>query len=445
MYEQYLIRLLAPLSLYNLRAPHNGGELAALGGELDSVSGLVELVERESLLATAESEGLDRVDMKLADNQIELLQAVEQANPNTVVVLNAGASLETPWLAHCRALVYGALGGQAGAGAMVDVLTGKVNPGGKLAETWANAYEQTPARDNFAGAGRTVQYREGLYVGYRYYQTAGVPVAFPFGYGLSYTSYAYSDLKVTADSVSLTVTNTGAHDGAEIVQVYIAKPGAEIFRPAQELKAFARVPLAAGESRTVTLPLDDKAFRYWNTRTDGWEIEGGRYEVRVGASSADIRLTADVDIRGTNAPDPYAGKALPHYKSGSVQNVPDAEWEALLGHPIPRDKVKIDRNMTLGELNHSRSPLGWLIWAVLTALLNASFKKGKPDLNVLFQYNMPLRALAKMTSGAISMGMVDGIVMELQGFWIIGLVRVIYEAVKNQLLNAQLERRLRND
>ena len=391
-----------------------------------------------------ESEGLDRVDMKLADNQIELLQAVEQANPNTVVVLNAGASLETPWLAHCRALVYGALGGQAGAGAMVDVLTGKVNPGGKLAETWANAYEETPARDNFAGAGRTVQYREGLYVGYRYYQTAGVPVAFPFGYGLSYTSYAYSDLKVTADSVSLTVTNTGARDGAEIVQVYIAKPGAEIFRPAQELKAFARVPLAAGESRTVTLPLDDKAFRYWNIRTDCWEVEGGRYEVRVGASSADIRLTADVDIRGTNAPDPYAGKALPHYKSGSVQNVPDAEWEALLGHPIPQDKVKIDRNMTLGELNHSRSPLGWLIWAVLTALLNASFKKGKPDLNVLFQYNMPLRALAKMTSGAISMGMVDGIVLEAKGFWVIGLVRVIYEAVKNQLLNAQLERRLRN-
>ena len=392
-----------------------------------------------------ESEGLDRVDMKLADNQIELLQAVEQANPNTVVVLNAGASLETPWLAHCRALVYGALGGQAGAGAMVDVLTGKVNPGGKLAETWANAYAETPAKDNFAGTGRTVQYREGLYVGYRYYQTAGVPVAFPFGYGLSYTSFAYSDLKVTADSVTLTVTNTGARDGAEIVQVYIAKPGAEIFRPAQELKAFARVPLAAGESRTVTLPLDDKAFRYWNTRTDGWEIEGGRYEVRVGASSADIRLTADVDICGTNATDPYAGKALPHYKSGSVQNVPDAEWEALLGHPIPQDKVKIDRNMTLGELNHSRSPLGWLIWAVLTALLNASFKKGKPDLNVLFQYNMPLRALAKMTSGAISMGMVDGLVMELQGFWIIGLVRVIYEAVKNQILNAQMERRLRND
>ena len=391
-----------------------------------------------------ESEGLDRADMKLADNQIELLQAVREANPNTVVIVNAGASLETPWLAHCKALVYGALGGQAGAGAMVDVLTGKINPGGKLAETWANAYDDTPARDHFAGPGRTVQYREGLYVGYRYYQTAGVPVAFPFGHGLSYTQFAYSDLHADAHSATLTVTNTGDRAGAEIVQLYVAKPNAEIFRPAQELKAFAKVQLAAGESKTVTLTLDDKAFRYRNTRTDSWEVEGGTYELRVGASSADIRLTAAVEVIGTDALNPYAGKALPHYQSGKVQTVPDAEWETLLDRPIPDDRVKIDRNMTLGELNHGRSPLGWLVWAVMTVLLNASYKKGKPDLNVLFQYNMPLRALAKMTNGAISMGMVDGIVMEVQGFWVIGLVRVIFEAVKNVILNAQLENRLRN-
>ena len=391
-----------------------------------------------------ESEGLDRRDMKLADNQIELLQAVQAANPNVVVLLSAGASLETPWLAHCKALVYGALGGQAGAGAMLDVVTGKVNPSGKLAETWANAYADSPARDHFAGEGRTVQYREGLYVGYRYYQTAGVPVAFPFGYGLSYTQFAYSNLQAAPQGVTLTVTNTGSRAGAEIVQLYVAKPGAEILRPAQELKGFTKIRLEAGESKTISIPLDDKAYRYWNTKTDSWEIEGGAYELRVGASSADIRLTATVDIVGTDAPNPYAGKSLPHYQSGSVQSVPDAEWETLLGRPIPEDKVKIDRNMTLGELNHGRSPLGWLIWLVLTALLNASCKKGKPDLNVLFQYNMPLRALAKMTNGAISMGMVDGIVMELQGFWVIGLVRVIFEAVKNVILNAQLESRLRN-
>lgn len=391
-----------------------------------------------------ESEGLDRADMKLADNQIELLQAVQQANPNTVVIVSAGASLETPWLAHCRALVYGALGGQAGAGAMADVLTGKINPSGKLAETWANTHADTPAKDNFAGAGRTVQYREGLYVGYRYYQTAGVPVAFPFGYGLSYTSFAYSELKADARSVTLTVTNTGSRAGAEIVQVYAAKPDAQIFRPAQELKAFTKVWLEAGESKTVTLPLDDKAFRYWNTKTDSWEVEGGTYELRVGASSADIRLTAAVEVNGTSAPNPYAGKALPHYTSGKVQRVPDDEWETLLGRPIPADTVKIDRNMTLGELNHSRSPLCWLVWAVLTMMLNVSYKRGKPNLNVMFQYNMPLRALAKMTSGAISMGMVDGIVLEAKGFWVIGLLKVIVEAVKNIILNAQLESRLRN-
>lgn len=413
-------------------------EAVALAAEADAVLLCLGLDEIK------ESEGLDRADMKLADNQIELLQAVREANPNTVVIVNAGASLEAPWLAHCKALVYGALGGQAGAGAMVDVLTGKINPGGKLAETWANAYADTPTRDHFAGPGRTVQYREGLYVGYRYYQTAGVPVAFPFGHGLSYTQFAYSDLHADAHSATLTVTNTGDRAGAEIVQLYVAKPNAEIFRPAQELKAFAKVQLAAGESKTVTLTLDDKAFRYWNTRTDSWEVEGGTYELRVGASSADIRLTAAVEVIGTDALNPYAGKALPHYQSGQVQTVPDAEWETLLGRPIPDDRVKIDRNMTLGELNHGRSPLGWLVWAVLTALLNASYKKGKPDLNVLFQYNMPLRALAKMTNGAISMGMVDGIVMEVQGFWVIGLVRVIFEAVKNVILNAQLENRLRN-
>ena len=391
-----------------------------------------------------ESEGLDRSDMKLAENQQQLLAAVAAVNPNVVVLLSAGAPVETPWVGQCRALVYGALGGQAGAGAAADILTGKLCPCGKLSQTWAQAHDDTPAKANFGGEGRNIEYREGLYVGYRYYQTAGVPVAFPFGYGLSYTNYAYSDLKADAHSVTLTVKNTGNRAGAEIVQLYIAKPDAKVFRPAQELKAFAKVQLAAGESKTVTLTLDDKAFRYWNTKTDSWEVEGGSYEIRVGASSADIRLTAVVEVAGTEAPNPYAGKSLPHYESGKVQSVPDAEWETLMGCLIPEDKVRIDRNMTLGELNHSRSPICWLVWLVLHTLLTASYKRGKPDLNVMFQYNMPLRALAKMTNGAISMGMVDGIVMEAKGFWIIGLCRVIVEAVKNVILNVQLEGRLRN-
>ena len=391
-----------------------------------------------------ESEGIDRADMKLAENQLELLAAVAAANPNVVVLLSAGSSLESAWVKDCKALVYGCLGGQAGAGALVEVLTGAQNPCGKLAETWARSYADTPAKAHFGGDGPTVEYREGLYVGYRYYDTAGVPTAFPFGYGLSYTSFAYSDLKADEKGVTLTVTNTGSCAGAEVVQLYVAKPDATIFRPAKELKGFTKVQLEAGESKTVTIPLDDKAFRYWNVKTDRWEVEGGSYQLLVGASSADIRLTAAVTVAGTGAPDPYAGKDLAHYRTAQVQNVPDAEFEALLGRPIPENKVHIDRNMTLGEMGHGRSPIGWLAAAVLGTLLRRSIKKGKPDLNILFQYNMPLRALSKMTNGAISMGMVDGIVMELQGFWIIGLVRVIVEAVKNIVLNSRMEERLKN-
>ena len=391
-----------------------------------------------------ESEGIDRADMKLAENQLALLAAVAAVNPNVVVLLSAGASLESAWLKDCKALVYGCLGGQAGAGALVEVLTGAQNPCGKLAETWARSYADTPAKENFGGDGPTVEYREGLYVGYRYYDTAGVPTAFPFGYGLSYTSFAYSDLKADENGVSLTVTNTGSCAGAEVVQLYVAKPDAKIFRPVKELKGFAKVFLKAGESKTVTIPLDDKTFRYWNVATDRWEVEGGSYQLLVGASSADIRLTAAVTVEDTGAPDPYAGKNLEHYRTAQVQKVPDAEFEALLGHAIPENKVRIDRNMTLGEMGHGRSPIGWLAAAVLGALLRRSIKKGKPDLNILFQYNMPLRALAKMTNGAISMGMVDGIVMELQGFWVIGLVRVLVEAVKNLVLNSRMEERLKN-
>ena len=405
------------------------------------VDSFLDCLTESGLTNVGYAQGFDRQGKADEDLKKEAVALAQNAN---VVLLSAGSSLETPWLKDCKALVYGCLGGQAGAGALVDVLTGTVCPGGKLAETWANAYSDSPVKDHFAGEGRTVQYREGLYVGYRYFETAGRPVAFPFGYGLSYTTFAYKDLKAAPEGVTLTVTNTGKCAGAEIVQLYVAKPDAKVFRPAQELKGFAKVWLEAGESKTVSIPLDDKAYRYWNVATDSWEVEGGSYQLRVGASSADIRLTAEVVVLGSGAPDPYQSVDLPHYRTGEITRVPDAEFAALLGRPIPEDKIRIDRNMTLGELGHGRSPLGWLVAAVLGLLLKRSIQRGKPDMNILFQYNMPLRALAKMTNGAISMGMVDGIVMEAQGFWIIGLLRVIVEAVKNIAQNGAMEKRLKN-
>ena len=391
----------------------------------------------------AESEGLDRSNLRLAQNQVDLLQAVAAVNPKIVVVLYSGSVVETPWLDNCQALLYAALGGQAGAGAVADALTGKVNPCGKLAETWPLTYADVPSAADFATRRKTVEYREGLYIGYRYFTTAEKAVRFPFGYGMSYTTFAYSDLAADEQGVSLTVTNTGSVAGTEIVQLYVAKKDSELFRPAKELKGFARVTLAPGEKQRITITLDDKAFRFWNVKANRWEIEGGEYELLVGASVEDIRLCERICVHGTAAVHPYEDRDLDCYYKGNVLHVSDADFEKLLGHPIPKGKTKIDRNLTLGELNHARSPLGWLVWLVLTILLDVSYKRGKPDLNILFQYNMPLRALAKMTNGAISMGMVDGIVMELQGFWILGLVRVIYEAIKNVVLNAQMEKRLR--
>ena len=391
----------------------------------------------------AESEGLDRSNLRLAQNQVDLLQAVAAVNPKIVVVLYSGSVVETPWLDNCQALLYAALGGQAGAGAVADALTGKVNPCGKLAETWPLAYADIPSAADFATRRKTVEYREGLYIGYRYFTTAEKAVRFPFGYGMSYTTFAYSDMAADEQGVSLTVTNTGSVAGTEIVQLYVAKKNGELFRPAKELKGFARVTLAPGEKQRITITLDDKAFRFWNVKANRWEIEGGEYELLVGASVEDIRLCERISVHGTATVHPYEDVDLDCYYKGDVLSVSDADFEKLLGHPIPDGKTKIDRNLTLGELNHARSPLGWLVWLVLTILLDVSYKRGKPDLNILFQYNMPLRALAKMTNGAISMGMVDGIVMELQGFWILGLVRVIYEAIKNVVLNAQMEKHLR--
>ena len=389
-----------------------------------------------------ESEGLDRSDMKLAKNQIDLLLAIHRVNPKLVVILSSGSAVETGWQSHCQGLLWAGLGGQVGAGAVLDVLTGKVNPGGHLAETWPLHMEENPSYHNFGGPGRNVEYREGLYVGYRYYQTAGVPVAYPFGYGLSYTTFAYSNLTATPNGVTVTVENTGDRAGDEVVQVYIAKPDAKIFRPAQELKGFLRVHLEAGESRTVTIPLDDKAFRYWNDPAGRWAVEGGSYEVRVGGSSADIQLTATVTVAASGDANPYEGLTLPHYQSGQVQDVPDEEFTALLGHPIPVSKVAIDRNMTLGEIGHARSPLGWLVHVIHKHLLMKSLESGTPDLNLLFNYNMPLRAIAKMTGGIVSMGMVDALVMELKGFWIIGIVRLLVEFVKNDRANKAMEKRL---
>ena len=185
------------------------------------------------------------------------------------------------------------------------MLTGKANPSGRLSETYPVRYEDTPAFKYFPSTERNSEYRESLFVGYRYYDTSKVRVQYPFGYGLSYTSFEYSDLRVTADGVEFVLTNTGKMDGAEVAQMYVCAPKGKIFRPDKELKGFAKVFLKAGESRKVQILFDDKTFRYWNVETDSWEKEAGRYEICIGACALDIRLRETLEIEGTTDTMPY--------------------------------------------------------------------------------------------------------------------------------------------
>ncbi len=375
----------------------------------------------------SESEGLDRSHMRLPQSQIDLIEAVSKANPNVVAVMSAGSAVEMPWLPKIKALVHGYLCGQAGASSVLKVIMGQVNPSGKLAESYPVKYEDVSSAPYFPAKERTAEYREGLFVGYRYFETAKTPVLFPFGFGLSYTTFEYSSLTVTEKEASFTLKNTGEMDGAEVAQLYVSKPDGEVFRPAKELKGFAKVFLKAGESKKVTIPLDDKAFRYFNVDTNKFEVEGGAWTVLIGASCADIKLSGTVEVQGTGAKPPYDKEKFAKYFSGDIKSVSDAEFEALLGRPIPDGHWSgmLDMNDALCQMYYAKGAAGRLAYKILTHFINKSIEKGKPNLNLLFNYNMPFRAIAKMTGGICTMEMAEGILTIVNGHFFKGLGRVI--------------------
>jgi beta-glucosidase len=286
------------------------------------------------LPASAESEGFDRTHLDLPENQVDLLRAIGTVNERVVVVLSNGSVVSmTTWIDQAGAVLEGWLLGQAGGGALVDLLVGRANPSGKLAETIPLRLQDTPSYLSFPGEDSRVRYGEGLFVGYRYYDTVDRQVGFPFGHGLSYTTFEHRDLSVTVldgdqslapldrDRIEITVriSNTGAVAGQEVVQVYVGDPEARVVRPARELKAFAKVDLAPGATESVTFRLTGRDLAYWSTRTDDWELEGGTFSIAVGASSRDIRLTATVEV------DP-GPQAVPLHPMSTLQ-----EW---IDHPI---------------------------------------------------------------------------------------------------------------
>ncbi len=385
-----------------------------------------------------ESEGMDRLHMELSKSQEKLINEVCAVNKNVILVLSGGAPFVMPDRSLYRAAIHGYLGGQAGAGAMADAIVGRVNPSGKLNESWPHKLEDNPSYNYFPSKERTSEYREGLYVGYRYYDTAGKSVRYPFGHGISYTDFTYEDITVDGNNVSFVLTNVGSCDGAEVAQVYVSCKNGNVYRPKKELKGFAKVFLKAGESKRVTVALDDKAFRYYNTEESCWDVEEGDYDIIVGASVSDIRLSATIHIDGTKCE-----KTSPEcYYRADIENVSDENFEKLIGRPIPDGKWGgvLTENDAICQLYYAKSGLARLVYKILTNMKNKSEAKGKPDLNILFIYNMPFRAIDKMAGGMVSKRMVDDILLIVNGHFFRGFGRVIVDFFKNLRANSKFKK-----
>ena len=382
----------------------------------------------------SESEGLDRTHMSMPAAQETLLNELTTVNKNIIVVLSAGSAIEMPWYPYVKGIVHGYLGGQAGASAMMNVLTGKVNPSGKLNETYPLHYEDTPAYAYYPSKERSSEYRESLYVGYRYYTTVGKTMRFPFGYGLSYTTFEYKDLKIDTEGVTFTIKNTGNVSGTEIAQLYVGKSSETVFRPVRELKGFVRVELQPGEEKEVRIGFDDKTFRFYDTRTDSWEIESGTYQIMIGENAQQMVLEGALDVKGTVENGGYKKEELPEYFNGKIKDISDEEFRVLYGRKIPDGSWsgEIRMNDAVCQLYYGKGILGKLLCAILKLLLKISDWKGKPNLNVLFNYNMPIRGYAKMTGGIVTMKMAEALTEMANGHRIKGTAHLIKAAINRE-------------
>lgn len=382
-----------------------------------------------------ETEGLDRTHMKLPPGHDALIRRVVAAHPKVIVVLSNGSPVEMPWVEDVPCILEGYLGGQAGAGGIADLLFGVVNPSGKLAETFPLRLEDTPAYRYFPGGPATVEYRESLYVGYRYYDTVGQPVLFPFGHGLSYTRFAYRDLALSrpegADGHSLTVTfkvkNVGKVAGQEVVQLYVRDVESTAFRPAKELKGFAKVALQPGEETGVTLALDRRAFAYYDPQLQDWRVEAGAFEILVGASSQDIRLSATVEMPDTHPAAPAVCTAPPLYHdfpTGSL--VSQQAFEALLGHPVPPNQAPPKGHYTLNTPidDMQASFIGRQLFGVIKKQMD-KMAAGKEDTPMALlleatSHEMPLRSML-MGDSPFTREMLEALLLMMNGRFCKGL------------------------
>lgn len=383
-----------------------------------------------------ESEGFDRKHMRLPENQLALIDAVLEKIPHAVIVLANGSPVEMPFIDNCEAILEGYLGGQAGGGAIADILFGKQTPCGKIAETFPLCLEDIPSNRYFPGNQKQVLYKEGLYVGYRYFDRAEKKVLFPFGHGLSYTTFEYSNLTLSDSiinekeklKVSCTIKNTGDLEGKEIVQLYVRDVVSSVYRPLKELKGFEKIGLQPGESKDVSFTLNKRSFAFYDVNSGNWQVESGDFEILIGSSSRDLRLRKTATVNSS-----FKTKESPRdkiYKSliEDIHNISTADFESLLGKrlPLPEPIKPFSRTSTIADVKTT------FIGRRLEPFIKQGFLSKFGDMNKSTSLmvesivkEMPLKSFAYMGGEKFSNNKLEGIIFILNGKFLRGLLTFI--------------------
>lgn len=367
-----------------------------------------------------ESEGFDREHMKIPEGHVQMIERMAAVNQNVIVVLMCGSAVEVPWIDKVKAVLYVGLPGEAGGEAIANVLFGKVNPSGKLAETWPLAYDDCISKDYYGAPYKDAQYREGIYVGYRYYETANAKVRFPFGYGLSYTNFAYSDLQVEGNRVSCVVENVGDLAGKEIVQLYIEPINSAVHRPVRELKGFEKVKLAPGESKKVTFAVNDRSFAVWK---DGWKIPEGDYNICIGKNCHEMCLVKEIHKAGLKVTD---SENLPNWYRTLKGTPSQNDLEALLGRKIvekPVRKGKFTKENTVMEMKEHSLVMKLVYWFMETAMAKKYGGKdySNPTFKMMMIMSMDCSVSGMQINGGIKGHLLQGLLEIANGHFFKGI------------------------
>lgn len=393
-----------------------------------------------------ESEGYDRKHLGMPDSHIKLIEEIAKVTQNVIVVLFGGSPVEMPWIDKVSTVINAYLPGEAGGAAVADVLYGIVNPSGKLAETYPLSLNDYIGSKYYKGGPKNVEHREGLFIGYRYYDTADKEVLFPFGYGLSYTTFEYSNLRVSSEAIKDTdtltvqcdITNTGTCYGGEVVQLYIKDLESTVFKASKELKGFDKVFLEPGESATVTMTLNKRSFSYYDVDLKDWFVESGEYELMIGSSSRDIKLSQIVNVQSTVDFKPRDLREIvpTYYDMPNAIEIPDSEYYALFNEQplpnIPSKRGEFDRNTTVGEMRCCLA--GKIFLMIAPGIIKGQVPDADMTTMLMIQQGMeemPMRALGGVTSGLLDDMVMEGLILWGNKKRLKGLFRIIKGLAKS--------------